>query len=103
MGFDPENRYNFGRRFRQKLMVQMDRAVSIVSEKFPYQDEDVAKVLEALCVDPKFLGRSFWLVDAATFEMGRSACNLSRVDATEAGRARCRIGCGISKLCARIC
>jgi len=55
MGFDPENRYNFRRRFRQKLMVQMDRAVSIVSEKFPYQDEDVAKVLEALCVDPKFL------------------------------------------------
>ena len=35
-------------------MVQMDRSVSIVSEKFPYQDEDVAKVLEALCVDPKF-------------------------------------------------
>ena len=41
----------------------------------------------------KIFGRSFWLVDAATFEMGRSACNLSRVDATEAGRARCRIGC----------
>ena len=70
-------------------MVQMDRSVGIVSEKFPYQDEDVAKVLEALCVDPKFLAVPFRLVDAATVEMGRSACKLSRVDAIEAGRARC--------------
>ena len=102
IGFDPENRYNFRRRCRQKLMVQMDRAVSIVSEKFPYQDEDVAKVLEALCVDPKFLAvLSGWWMPRFSKWVGPLATYLVSMRLKRAVRG-C-IGCGISKLCARIC